>query len=60
MATYRAAYWISEDKQSSVVLTTEDQAELPEAELLAAAQAEADSVGLEIGGGEIAIGDWAE
>jgi len=58
--TYRAAGWISADKQASVRLTTEDQAALPDAELLAAAKAEAESVGLELEGGEIVITTWTE
>lgn len=56
--SYRAAYWISADRQSSVVLTTADQAHLNDAELLAAGHAEAEIVGLDISDGEITINDW--
>lgn len=60
MNTYRAAAWYSADLQSSVRLTTEDQAHLSDEELMAAAMAEAEAVGLEIGDGTIEIGDWTE
>lgn len=57
--TYRAAY-IAADADSTgggIVLTTEEQAHLPEADLLAAAREYAADVGAE---GEILIGDWRE
>ncbi|SEL11566.1 hypothetical protein SAMN05216359_105250 [Roseateles sp. YR242] len=57
--TYRAAF-IAADADSTgggIVLTTEEQAGLPDAELLAAARVVAEEVGAE---GEIVIGDWRE
>ena len=58
--TYRAAYWISADRQGEVRLTEEAQANLPDAELLEAARKMAEEVGLEIGDGNIEIGAWTE
>lgn len=59
--TYRAAYWISADRQATVRLTTDDQAHLSEDALMAAALAEAETVGLQRAeGDDILIGDWAE
>lgn len=58
--TFRAAYWIAADRSGEVRLTSEDQAHLTDAELLAAAEAEAQAIGLEIGDGAIEIGDWKE
>jgi hypothetical protein len=54
--TFRAAYWT--DGQSDVLLTTEEDAALSDADLLAKAHAEADELGLQIGDGEIVIGDY--
>lgn len=59
-ATYRAAYWLSADKQADVRLTDRTQADLPDDQLLAAAMATAAEVGLEIGDGSIEIGDFTE
>lgn len=58
--TYRAACWISADRQAEVRLTSEEHAALPEAELLAVAQVTIEEIGLEIGDGSIVIGDFAE
>ena len=58
--TYRAAYWLSADKQADVRLTDRTQADLPDDQLLAAAMATAAEVGLEIGDGSIEIGDFTE
>lgn len=58
--TYRAAMWISEDKQATVRLTLEDQAALTDDELLDAAKAEAENVGLVLEGGEIIVTTWTE
>lgn len=58
--TYRAAYWISEDRQATVRLTTKEQATMPDENLMTDAQDEAESIGLEIGDGSIEIGDWTE
>jgi hypothetical protein len=57
---YRAAYWLSADRQASVRLTTEEQAHLSDDDLIAAALAEAEEAGLEIGDGEIRVGEWRE
>jgi len=58
--TYRAAGWVSADKQASVRLTTEEQSNLSDDELLSEAKKEAESIGLEIGDGEIVISSWTE
>jgi hypothetical protein len=58
--TYRAAYFLSTDTQGEVVLTTETQSHLSDAELVAAAQHVAEDVGLDLSGGAIVIGDWRE
>lgn len=55
---YRAAYWT--DGQSSVRLTGEHQQDLPDADLLTAAQREANDNNVEIGDGEIVIGMWRD
>ena len=57
--TYRAAYWVSADRQADVVLTTPEQSGLSDAELLAAAEREAISEGLEREeGDDIKIGSY--
>lgn len=58
MTTYRAAYWIAEDSQADVVLTGEEHQHLSDDELMALAIREAAEIGLEIGDGEIVIGDY--
>lgn len=58
--TYRAAYWLSDDKQADVRLTTEDQQHLSEHKLIEAAKAEAEKIGLDLAGGEIVVGQWTE
>ncbi len=58
--TYRAAYWVAEDCSSDVCLTLREDAHLPDAELMEKAMAMAESIGLEVGGGEILIGDYTE
>ncbi len=60
MTTYRAAYWISDDEQAEVVLTGPEQADLPGADLLAAARAEAAKTGTDLSTGELRIGEWRE
>lgn len=60
MSTYRAAYWISKDRQNEVVLTAPADAGLSDDALEAEALAEAARQGLEIGDGSIEIGDWTE
>jgi len=57
---YRACYWISDDGQAEVVLTTPEQATLLADDLLAAARREAEDTGLTIDGGTLKIGDWSE
>lgn len=59
-ATYRAAYWTSEDRQGEVVLTSPEQARLSDSDLLSAARDEARRAGLDLSTGEIAIGDWTD
>lgn len=54
--TYRAAYWT--DGNSDVVLTSEDQAHLSDAELIEIAKAEFAEQGGEMGDGEILVGDY--
>lgn len=58
MPKFRAAYWIAADSQSDVLLTTPEQSGLSDDDLMAAALAEAAATGLEIGEGEIVIGDY--
>lgn len=58
--TYRAACWTSDDCQAEVRLTSEEHAALPDAELLAVAQACAEEIGLDLDGGDIVIGDFTE
>ena len=60
MSTYRAAYWISADGQSSVVLTLPERGVgSPDADLLAAADIEIAAVGLiREDGDEVRIGNW--
>ena len=58
--TYRAAYWLSDDNQGSVRLTTRDQACLSDADLMDAAECEAAYMGFDLSGGNIVIGDWTE
>ena len=60
MTTYRAAGWVSSDKQSSVRLTTEEQSNFSDDDLIKAAMEEANNVGLEIGDGEIIVSLWSE
>ena len=56
LSTYRAAYWT--DGQSDVVLTSEGESHLPDADLMAIAQAELAEQGGEMGDGEILIGNY--
>lgn len=58
MTTFRAAYFVTADGQSDVCLTTPEQSHLSDAELTAAAQAEAGAQGLDLSGGELCIGDY--
>ena len=53
----RAAYWT--DGQSDVCLTTEDEMHLGDAELIERAEAAAMEIGLEIGDGQILIGEYS-
>jgi len=57
---YRAVYWRSADRQATVRLTSKDQAELSNSELLALAAAEASANELDIDGGQIVIEHWPE
>ena len=58
--SYRAAYWLSADSQSEVVLTGREHAALDDDALEAEARAEARRAGLELDGGRIVIGTWRE
>lgn len=60
MTTFRAAYFLSFDKQAEVLLTSEDHAHLPDAELIKIAEwAWLESgASLDDMDGEIVIGDW--
>lgn len=60
MSTYRAACWISADRQAEVRLTTEEHSHLPDDELLKVAQRFIDETGLVVGDGSIVIGDFTE
>jgi len=57
--TYRAAYiaGAADSTSGGIVLTTEEQSHLPDAELLAAARELAAEIGVD---GEIVIGEWRE
>lgn len=58
--TYRAAIWTSADRQSEIVLTTPEDAELTTSELLAAAQREIESTGLQReDGDDLYVGEWS-
>jgi hypothetical protein len=58
--TYRAAYWTSADKQASVRLTCEEDAQLPDNELILVARRCASENSVDLNEGEIEIGDWTE
>ena len=60
MTTYRAAVWLSLDKQSEVRLTSEDESHLSDDDLKAAAQKCMDEIGLEMGSGSIVITEYTE
>jgi len=57
---YRAAYWISNNRRVSIVLTLPEQAELPDHELLAAAQAKAKREWVDLKSGQIVLGTWTD
>jgi len=59
-ATYRACYWISDDRQADLVLTGPEHAHLSDAELIAEATAEAERAGISLDGGELKIGEWRD
>jgi hypothetical protein len=56
--TYRACYWVANDRQSDVVLTCEAQANLPDEDLLAIARRNAHEIGLDLSTGELKVGEW--
>lgn len=58
--TYRAAYWLSADRQGQLVLTSPEQSHLSDEELMAAALREAEENGLDVSKGDIHIGEWKE
>lgn len=55
--TYRAAYW-TDGRGAEVVLTLPAHADLPDDELRAEAQAEAERAGLDLSYGRIEVGEW--
>jgi hypothetical protein len=59
--TFRAAYWVSADGQSSILLTDDGIANESEDALLTAAKGEMEYTGLvREDGDRIVIGDWKE
>ncbi len=56
--SYRACYWRSADGQREVRLTGPEHAAYTEAHLLVVALKEVRDTGLEIGDGNIEIGEW--
>lgn len=58
MTTFRACYFVAADGQSDVLLTTEEQSHLSDAELIAAAAVEAQGAGLDLDSGELHVGDY--
>jgi hypothetical protein len=57
---YRAAYWISDDRQGEVRLTGPEHRHLSDADLVAEAKAEIARAGVQAVGGAIKIGSWVE
>lgn len=60
--TFKAAY-IADDGSSTsggMILTTQEESHLSDAELLASAMKEAVSIGLEISEKDISVGQWTE
>ncbi len=57
---YRAAYWISDDRQGEVRLTGPEHCDLSDAYLMTEARAEIARAGIKAVGGEIQIGSWVE
>lgn len=60
MTTFRAAYWVSDDRQHDLLLTTPEQSQLDDAALLAAAREEAARADVDLSTGEIVVGEWRE
>lgn len=58
--TYRAAYWLSDDRQGEIVLTGPEHAHLDDDALEAEARAEAEREGVDLSGGSIVIGEWRD
>lgn len=58
--TYRACYWLSDDRQSDVVLTREKHSDRSDAMLVALALIESVKAGLDLSGGTLEIGEWTE
>lgn len=56
--TVRAAYWVSNDGQSDILLTSEEQSDLPDEQLIDAAVALADDIDLSLTEGRIVIGEY--
>jgi len=57
---YRAAYWISDDRQGEVRLTGPEHCGLSDAHLVSEAKAEIARAGMQAVGGAIRIGSWVE
>ena len=56
---YRAAYYVSPDQQSSVVLTRPEHSSLPDAELIAEALRGLEEAGVrDVVANRIVIGNW--
>ena len=58
--TYRACYYLSADRQGEIVLTDRSQSHLDDDALIEAARSEMESVGLDLDGGSLVVGDWRE
>ena len=56
---YRVAYWVSHDSQNTVRLTDEEQADLPDDQLLKAGERLAKEIDLVMDGGQIILGHWS-
>lgn len=58
--TYRACYLLSADRQGEIVLTNRAQSHLDDDALMQAARSEMESIGMDLDGGSLVIGDWRE
>jgi len=60
VVTYRAAFWVAEDRQGEIVLTGPEHASLPDAALLIEAASEAARNDVDLTTGSIEMGHWSE